>query len=500
MQAPQKVDIASELQAFRESARSSRSAVLDTTIQVNGKNEHRNIGANVKAVNKQHAAKTPPKESLSKPHDTSRLRVRDNRQAQPVSHVEAPSQRPQSGPEHDTLSDFMELSPMRQSYHLMDPASGYGLGPRMDARVDETRSTYFKLKARGLDPNAGRITQPMKGLNERKRSLSPETSSSTGAGKRLQLSSPPKHGTGEALGSAVNPTSTTRVETKKFSDEDEALFAAVRTAREAMGESISFYRSETSKMSQPIAPSSTTNSIVSNISPPRFSNSLTAATARARLDDLNRSYASSTTSAASSLLTSQPLKSWELPPKYRSRVSKFLPRNLYADVLMQQRRELGGGDVPRPRRHQYGSSVGSNGGRFRDTISRVMNARNGFSVDQRPPAHQEQVQSNDGDKDRLSHENHLSNEHIEFEEDSVDGREPANRYTDGDEEDQVSNENDEDNLDDDEEDDEEGDGFEDTEEDDDEDGEDSERSSGYGFRSGAWGNKGGTSADDAIEL
>lgn len=131
---------------------------------------------------------------------------------------------------------------------------------------------------------------------------------------------------GPALPQSGKPTSPEQ-------DEDEAIFAAVRQARQAMSDSISFFHEEIAKEeSRPQSQASQSPLEHPNISmhPSEISNE--------KLGGSVASFGSSRTG-----------RKKEPPPKYRSRVSKFLPREMYADKLMQRNKHTVAQAKERPR-------------------------------------------------------------------------------------------------------------------------------------------------------
>lgn len=528
--------LVSELEAYRESAKSSRSSTM-----VNMAKDSNTV--------KPQASKPPLKTSTrSKSKATSTARVSSASKTSPRKHSAREGRRTQVALDAAITSHAPPKSPPQLSQ--MVAGSRLGLSNRhnkdfggtastkgIPERVDKTRSTYFKLKARGLNPNVGSLQRSTHITNERKRSRSPDTDKFVTDGKRQQLSSPIVP---EPLAKNMGPSQAV-AETSKprqaLIDEDEALFAAVRATRELMSESISFFHDEISKNERQSQPQSqfaeaTTPASISNapiVATSRFSTSITAAAARARLEDLNRSFASSTTSTSSSLLSSQQPRHSELPPKYRNRVSKFLPRNLYADVLMQKRRELGGGDLPHLRRTALAASSGGGTGSFRDTISRVKNANRGPRENADRPqevtAGEEvelkhhygtpngvmefeedtEVDEDTGFESRPVHSQRQSRDSdIDFEEDSVDGYGHVNGDAPGEYDELEFDYVDEDEVEVDRDDTgdfrEDGEDEEDDEDEDDDDetaSEDEDEDEGTPNR---WDGKAGTSAEDAIEL
>ena len=107
--------------------------------------------------------------------------------------------------------------------------------------TDTTRSDYFRLKSMGLDPDTPIVPAT------RKRRISDQTEMEA----RKRLSPPhgassvsqPKHKDG-GMGSAKSQNEKSVVSN---GDEDEELFAQMRQVRDAMAESISFFREEREK-------------------------------------------------------------------------------------------------------------------------------------------------------------------------------------------------------------------------------------------------------------
>lgn len=179
------------------------------------------------------------------------------------------------------------------------------------SRSDTTRSTYFKLKAMGYEPNSATLfpdaTRVDDGpLQSPPRKRSREESEVDGyeftPRKRSQTASDTRSPV------EFNEDHRTPLVTKSSVDEDEELFAALRETRRAMTESIDFFRDEVQK------------------------------------DEMRRSRpssrASSIANASAILEENRQFKKPEPPPKYRNRVSKFLPREKYADMLIAKHRAV----------------------------------------------------------------------------------------------------------------------------------------------------------------
>lgn len=236
-------------------------------------------------------------------------------------------------------------------------------------RFDTTRSTYFRLKAMGLDPRSANLYPQSKQMarptsptssrvhrpllvnsssqyspdmyteRSRKRSQADFTESQDYFDNAEGSSSPdntitmppPAKRPQTSSASPNNHLHRRSSTTGQEEDEDEALFSAVRQARQAMTDSIDFFRSEIEKDAESRQSSQVPSR---SMSPSIFSTSRLGAVNVHPADELgvslNGSRRSSVTRSAR-----------DLPLKYRSRVSKFLPRERYADVKMRQRREGG---------------------------------------------------------------------------------------------------------------------------------------------------------------
>ncbi|KAJ8610196.1 hypothetical protein MRB53_038697 [Persea americana] len=185
---------------------------------------------------------------------------------------EVPAEEPKQNGEH--RNDAAELENLRRFRAMVDEASRSRALP-LPRGQNTTRTSYFKLKAMGLDPNSAILTQRAEPLFERKRLV----------------------GDSEPETTVDVPTKRTKISPKPKNEDDE-LFAAARAVREAMNDSIAFFREEAAK---PIPLLSSRRQ-----SPPR------------------ETYRAPTQSSSG------------LPPAYRSRPSRFLPREMYADMVMQR--------------------------------------------------------------------------------------------------------------------------------------------------------------------
>lgn len=183
--------------------------------------------------------------------------------------------------------------------------------PASTRRQDTTRSSYFKMKALGLDPTLALANSHASRPPKRTHSNDDVPRS----GKRLldsRISSSPP------LQIMDVPTSSSRREVPDA--EDEELFAAVRAARDAMSESITFFKEEMAKDELGRSKSSAGGEAATRHDSPSLKHRLPM--------DFDRSLISTTSHQSS--------PSGQPPLKYRSRVSKFLPREMYADFLMEK--------------------------------------------------------------------------------------------------------------------------------------------------------------------
>lgn len=179
---------------------------------------------------------------------------------------------------------------------------------------DTTRSTYFKMKAMGLNPAHAPSTPGRK----RPRSSEFEPSSASSPFKKPTLADAPSRATGLE-------TTTSKPKGPSY-DEDDDLFASVRQVREAMGESISFFKDQLAK-----------------------DNELKQSAARGSSISPTSDYSVSLLGTSNPVPTSA---TKQAPPSYRNRVSKFLPRDRYADVLLAERKDFGERNKYVPRRFQ----------------------------------------------------------------------------------------------------------------------------------------------------
>lgn len=187
-------------------------------------------------------------------------------------------------------------------------------------RVDTTRSTYFRLKAMGLDPRGKTLSLiPTSSTSDRKRNRDTDSDASATPGKKLHAS-----GSSSLVGRLqpdtlyAPPVQNTRAPVAN--EEDEELFAAVRAARNAMSDSISFFQDELKQDELRKSQVNTDTTILAPTSTPS---------------------APASNAVVNELISNSTSLRKEPPPAYRNRISKFLPRSMYADVMMRRRRDTG---------------------------------------------------------------------------------------------------------------------------------------------------------------
>ena len=134
------------------------------------------------------------------------------------------------------------------------------------AKTDTTRTDYFRLKALGIDPDTPAVPLTKKRIgehiekNENNKSirLSPPASTSASRAKAVPSTLQPQSGAGEATVTANN-------EVHGDDDDDEALYAQIRSVREALAESEQWFQSERQSIERSnAAPQRTTR-----VSPPQ---------------------------------------------------------------------------------------------------------------------------------------------------------------------------------------------------------------------------------------
>ncbi|GAB7342668.1 hypothetical protein MBLNU457_g0823t1 [Dothideomycetes sp. NU457] len=214
------------------------------------------------------------------------------------------------------------------------------------ARIDSSaskppsRSSYFRMKAMGINPNGPSMPTPK--VKKRAREDDGDIVDSTPVAKKSKT--PPRTDAGSSrmrsasfrsqssvqssiLELSPGPEHVTRPvrSTSKSQDEDEALFARARAARKALAESGNWYRSEVEKADD-------AESVVSGRSQVSTSASLQRVREEARLRASQRSEASrfgmSGMSGVSGLSQYHPDV-----PAYRLRESRFVPREQYGRAV-----------------------------------------------------------------------------------------------------------------------------------------------------------------------
>lgn len=122
-------------------------------------------------------------------------------------------------------------------------------------RLDTTQTDYFRLKAMGIDPVTMSPAPPSASSNQRKRVREDENDTVLKKAPRL---TPPRTKTSSTTDSkrqsvtldpSQSPPGQTALKSSKanLNDEDEQLFAQMRSVREAMSESITWFQDERAK-------------------------------------------------------------------------------------------------------------------------------------------------------------------------------------------------------------------------------------------------------------
>ena len=257
--------------------------------------------------------------------------------------------------------------------------------PNFGQRRDTTRSTYFKLRALGLDPNDNNVFPRKRSVvrdrienkgeaavkakhNPRKRSLDQGTESVVAMQNGTDAERPSKRNATTPPGQ-INGKPSPKLSPE---EEDEVLFAKVREATQAMTESIAYLKEEVKRSSQgssrrdsgDMARSGMQNHDV-------HSQTLDQAnTATRGGNDASKKETHVSTSRIS-----------KTGPKYRTRVSKFLPRDQYADRTMKNMSQ----SVERQSRTMNGAAnSGPSGSPFMNGASATQSVNN-FAPSPQPP-------------------------------------------------------------------------------------------------------------------
>ncbi|KAI9672200.1 MAG: hypothetical protein M1831_002014 [Alyxoria varia] len=319
----QQTSISAHLEAAQKARRARAAASAANTSSTPDRHEARETLANssnrpssrLSSAHQQRQSQTPT-EPLRDPKMTSS-------RGHPARHGSSPMLR-------GTRSSNSVLKPGRT---LNDPNFGQ--------RRDTTRSTYFKLRAMGLDPNdsnlfprnrdfdndgvennANEILKPKP--NPRKRSLdqSADSIDAIQNGTKTSDERPAKRNATTPPGQ-INGEPSPKLTPE---EEDEALFAKVREATKAMTESIAYLKEEVKRSSQENSRRNSGDVARSGMQNPD-------------VHTRTPSHMNTNTQGSNDLLDGRPSSSIsrisKAPPKYRNRISKFLPRDRYADRAMK---------------------------------------------------------------------------------------------------------------------------------------------------------------------
>ena len=163
-------------------------------------------------------------------------------------------------PTHRTRVD---ISKIPQGSMLYETLMKQARKVNPNAKSDTTRTDYFRLKALGIDPDTP-VVPSTKKRNWATAQLNGDSRSSTSASLPHSLSTPaskasPARPPTQKLHNASNPALT--------EDEDEALFAQLRSIREALAESQQWMQSERQSIERSMKPQSKTQSESYQIQP-----------------------------------------------------------------------------------------------------------------------------------------------------------------------------------------------------------------------------------------
>ncbi|KAL1302541.1 hypothetical protein AAFC00_002924 [Neodothiora populina] len=190
-----------------------------------------------------------------------------------------------------------------------------------------TRSNYFRLRALGIDPNGAAASTRKRARED---SEEPAVESPIARKTRLPANTDLLNTAGtEGVISPVEPSAQSPASSRpqsrsrvpsKTEEEDEALFARARAARQALSESAAWYRSETQNIE-----TQSRQELSRTLETPSMQRAREMARLRA-----STSSAGFGSSIASSILTQD-------VPAYRLRESRFLPRDNYTQAVAKAR-------------------------------------------------------------------------------------------------------------------------------------------------------------------
>ena len=143
----------------------------------------------------------------------------------------------------------MDVSKVKDGSLLSDILMKQARRLAPNARSDTTRTDYFQLKALGIDPD----TRVVPSTKKRTRDAMEIDGAESSMGTAL-LSSRPSHSKRLSVSQPATQTQPTSANVSGSTDDDEELFAQIRSIREALAESEQWCRSERQSLEKSMTP------------------------------------------------------------------------------------------------------------------------------------------------------------------------------------------------------------------------------------------------------
>jgi len=206
-------------------------------------------------------------------------------------------------------------TPARSSYLSF---STHGATGNSSIQKKSARSSYFRLRALGIDPNAEAVPTPLARKRARDESEEAAAEMSPAAHKSRTPPHSAMNGVGNGTFSAHRRSISIDRPRSKIEEEDEALFARARAARQALSDSAAWYRSEVendeNQQRREMARSLETSSM-----------QRAREAARLRASQSSLGFRGSITNSGPASRV----------PAYRFRESKFVPREQYGKAVVK---------------------------------------------------------------------------------------------------------------------------------------------------------------------
>lgn len=143
----------------------------------------------------------------------------------------------------------MDVSEVRNGSLLSDILMRQARRLAPNARSDTTRTDYFQLKALGIDPDT-----PVVPLTKKRTRDKMEINGAEGSMGTAFSSPRPSHGTRLSVSQPATQTHPNSAKASASADDDEELFAQIRSVREALAESEQWCRSERQSLEKSMTP------------------------------------------------------------------------------------------------------------------------------------------------------------------------------------------------------------------------------------------------------